>query len=622
MERLLQLFIFIPLVAFFLSLVIHRSREFTLSAISYFAIGLNLLLLTLFGINWVALGAPLLGGKELHVYSSSEYTFSLGLFLDKIGMVYLWVGAFLSFLVTIYSRYYLHRERGYKRYFNTVLLFYTGFNITILSGNFETFFLGWEFLGISSFLLIGFYRERFLPVKNAMKVYSIYRIGDLGIILVIWVSLYLWNENITFIRLQQHDLVHDRLLQHSLAGVVLSLMILVSAAAKSALFPFSSWLPRAMEGPTPSTAIFYGSLSVNMGVFLLLRTYPYWEFQYSARVVIALVGVVTAVVSGLIARVQFSVKSQIAYASSAQLGIIFVEVAAGFHDLALFHFAGNAFFRTYQLLVSPSIVSYHIREQYYVEVTRRKSFERLLPRRLRSSLYVLSMKEWNLDWLLFRYIWEPLKRAGRISKRIPLAYFLFVFVALVSGGLLFYDHQQFITPMVRSFLPEIIATLGLMAVLRAFAERTNVYEGWGMIIVNNFLVALAVSFNERFDLSHVFMYLSGVVVAGIGGYFVLGYLDWKEKGIDLKQHYGHAYHYPVLSTLFLICCLVISGFPISPTFIGEDLIFSHIAFHEAALAAIVSLGFIIDGLALMRIYSRIFLGMPIKRFHEVGYRSS
>lgn len=151
---------------------------------------------------------------------------------------------------------------------------------------------------------------------------------------------------------------------HSTIGIFISAMFLLSASAKSAQMPFSSWLPRAMEGPTPSSAIFYGSLSVHIGVFLLLRTFPFWEFQTSVRLAIAFLGASTMLIATGIARVQSSVKSQIAYASIAQIGIIFIEVSLGFEKFAPFHFAGNAFLRTYQLLVSPSVVSYLIREQF------------------------------------------------------------------------------------------------------------------------------------------------------------------------------------------------------------------------------------------------------------------
>ena len=137
--------------------------------------------------------------------------------------------------------------------------------------------------------------------------------------------------------------MHEHLQTHSWIGVFISMMILISAAAKSAQLPFSTWLPRAMEGPTPSSAIFYGSLSVHMGVFLLLRTFPFWEHQLSVRIAIGLLGLLTSVVTTGIARVQSSVKSQIAYSSIAQIGLIFIEVALGLEYLALFHFTGNAF---------------------------------------------------------------------------------------------------------------------------------------------------------------------------------------------------------------------------------------------------------------------------------------
>jgi NADH:ubiquinone oxidoreductase subunit 5 (subunit L)/multisubunit Na+/H+ antiporter MnhA subunit len=211
---------------------------------------------------------PVLNIKEVVIYQTNDYSFFIDFYFDRITATYLIVGAILTFLVTIYSRYYMHREGGYKRFFNTIQFFYLGYNVAIFSGNLETLFIGWEVLGISSFLLIAFYRDRYLPVKNAVKVFSIYRIGDVGLILAMWMSHHLWHENITFLKLNNAELVHEHLQSHTLIGVFIALALFLSAAAKSAQLPFSSWLPRAMEGPTPSSAIFYGSLSVHLGVFL------------------------------------------------------------------------------------------------------------------------------------------------------------------------------------------------------------------------------------------------------------------------------------------------------------------------------------------------------------------
>jgi NADH-quinone oxidoreductase subunit L len=380
MTSLLQYFILIPFVGFVLSLLIPAKKENLISQIAFSTIGLHLICAQAFLLFWLWKDHPTLNEEGIVLFQAIGYKFFIDFYFDKVTAVYLFVGALLSFLITIYSRYYLHRERGYKRFFNTILFFYWGYTITIFSGNLETLFIGWEILGIASFLLIAFYRNRYLPVKNAVKVFSIYRFGDVGLLLAIWMSHHLWHENITFLKLNNYELVHEHLLSHSWVGVFISLMILISAAAKSAQLPFSSWLPRAMEGPTPSSAIFYGSLAVHLGVFLLLRTFPFWEHQLSVRILIGELGLMTSLVTTGIARVQSSVKSQIAYSSIAQIGIIFIEIAIGLEKLALFHFAGNAFLRTYQLLVSPSVVTYLIREQFYNFVPREHTVEDSLPK--------------------------------------------------------------------------------------------------------------------------------------------------------------------------------------------------------------------------------------------------
>lgn len=622
MEKIIQIFIFIPLLGFIISLIIPRQNEKLISFTAFTSVGINFFAFMLFVFYWLFNNYPILNLKEILIYKTNNYEFMLDFYFDKITLVYLLVGSFLTFLITIYSRYYLHREKGYKRFFNTVLFFYLGYCITVLSGNFETLFLGWEILGISSFLLISFYRERYLPVKNAIKVFSIYRIGDVGILLAMWMSHHLWHENITFIKLNNYDLVHEHLQNHTFVGAFISFMILISAAAKSAQFPFSSWLPRAMEGPTPSSAIFYGSLSVHIGVFLLLRTYPFWEYQYSVRVMIAIIGLITAIMGSLTARVQSSVKSQVAYASLAQIGLIFIEVAAGFENLALFHFAGNAFLRTYQLLVSPSVVSYLIREQFYNFTSRKKTFEDFLPKRLQYTLYMLSLKEWNLDWFTYKFIWMPIKKVGRLFVFLNFKTVTLIFAIIFLGAFTALQYEENLPAKLRQFMPEILGVIGFLLVAKSFTERKNVWMSWTLVIMNNVMIAMAISFNEHFEISHTLLYLSGSLIAGTIGYYCLFKLHKLEQKIDLAQFYGHSYRYPRLAFLFLLACLGLSGFPITPTFIGEDLIYTHIRENQAVLAILVSLSFIIDGLALIRIYSRLFLGPHIRRFHDVGFMSS
>ena len=297
MAALIHLFILFPMLGFFISIFVHGKREALLSRIAFFTPALQLVSFMAFFVYWLLNGHETISIKDFPLFISGGFEFYFDLYFDKITAVYLFVGALLTFLVTIYSRYYLHRESGYKRFFNTILFFYLGYNLVILSGNFETLFLGWEILGISSYLLIAFYRDRYLPAKNALKVFSIYRLGDIGFILVMWMNHNLWHENVTFLEINNRELVHEHLVNHSLTGAIIALLILVTALAKSAQLPFSAWLPRAMEGPTPSSAIFYGSLSVHIGVFILLRTFPFWENQFSVRIVIAAIGFVTFLIS-------------------------------------------------------------------------------------------------------------------------------------------------------------------------------------------------------------------------------------------------------------------------------------------------------------------------------------
>lgn len=621
MNSFLQIFIFIPIIGFILSLLIPKNRETLLSRIVFFTVGLHFTTFIGFFVYWIVNGHQVLNLSEIVLFKSKEYEFLIDFCFDKISATYLFVGSFLTFLVTIYSRTYLHREDGYKRFFNTILFFYIGYNITIFSGNFETLFIGWEILGICSFLLIAFYRDRYLPVKNAIKVFSIYRIGDVGLILAMWASHHLWHENITFQKLSNYELVHEHLHSHSFIGVFISLMILVAAAAKSAQLPFSSWLPRAMEGPTPSSAIFYGSLSVHFGVFLLLRTYPFWEQQLSVRIIIIILGLSTSVITTLIARVQSTIKSQIAYSSAAQIGLIFIEVALGFEDLALIHFAGNAFLRTYQLLVSPSVVSYLIREQFYNFVPRQHTFEDSLPKKIEYSIYLLSLKEWNLDKFMNFMYWNPLKAIGRKLNFLTTKRLLMIFVPAYLIGLTCYFYQEFFPKQIHEYLPAFFALIGFVMVIKSYSERKSPRMSFLLILMNHFWITLAISFNEHFQINEAVFYLSGIVIAGAIGYVMLQKLKKQEKGIDLNQFYGHVYEHPKFAFVFLVAALSVTGFPITPTFIGEDLIFSHIHENQIFLAFFISSSFILSGISMVRLYARLFLGPHIKTYHETPFKS-
>ena len=618
----LYILVILPLLAFMVSLIIPRRSEKIMASFAFGTVLIHFVLSSLFILNWLFFAPSHLDEKDLTIIKSEHFEFFIDFYFDKITAVFLIVGSFLTLLVARYSRYYMHRESGYKRFFNTLLFFFCGYNTAVLAGNFETLCIGWEFLGLSSFLLIAFYRDRYLPVKNAVKVFSIYRLGDVGIIMAMWLSHHLWSEAVTFGNLLDMASVQAHLNEHSVIGVVIGVTLLGTAAAKSAQFPFTSWLPRAMEGPTPSSAIFYGSLSVHLGVYLLLRTFPLWENQYVVRWLIGITGVITAFIASGIARVQPTIKSQIAYASASQIGIMFLEVSLGWTTLALIHFAGNAFLRTYQLLVSPSVVSYLIREQFFNYSPNDYSIEDRLPVRWGNTLYVLSLKEYNLDNFLYRYCWIPLKKIGKSMDRIKSTWGISMLVSFILIALILRWKAAIFTENHKEIFAILFALAGLILVLKAFTERHRVHFAWWLVVTNHLWVSTAVSFNEHYDFTHDIIYLSGILFSGLVGHFVLQYFKKKNHRLDLNRFHGLSKEFPIASFILLLCSLAVAGFPITPSFIGEDMIMSHIHEHQFMLALAVSFSFIVDGLALMRIYARICMGSDAHSIFDSSYRSS
>jgi NADH-quinone oxidoreductase subunit L len=621
LNLLLVVLLAFPIVGALLVVLMGKYKEKAISYTAMVTSGAHLAVVLGTFILWALQKFDTINVKEFVLYRMPGYEFFIDLYFDRVTATFLVVGSILTFLITVYSSFYMHNEKGYRRFFSNILVFFFGYNIIIMAGNFETLFLGWEVLGVSSFLLIAYYRDRYLPVKNAVKVFSIYRLGDVGLILAMWLSHHFWHENITFAKLADAGLVHAHIANHHTLAMSISLVILLTAIIKSAQFPFSSWLPRAMEGPTPSSAIFYGSLAVHIGAFLLMRTSPFWQDLVAFKVILILVGAVTMFTSTMTARVQSSIKAQIAYSSIAQIGLMFIEIALGLEVFALIHFAGNAFLRTYQLLISPSLVTYKIRDQFF-NFTPKNSSENKWGQKWQYTLYMLSLKEWNLDNFLYQYLWSPLKQIGSKLNFLSIYNLVFIFAPLFVLALVALTFKAAIPSEIAQYLPELMALVGLVLVIKSFTERRSVRLAFVLVLLNHFWVALAVSYNDSINWEHIAIYLSGIMVFGVFGYAAILRLRKLERKVFLNQFYGHSYRHPKIAFAFLIACLGVASFPISPTFIGEDLIFSHIQSQQLFLAVFVSLSFIIDGLSLIRIYARLFLGPHHKSDHEIAYRAS
>ncbi len=622
MNALLYFITLAPLAAYLGVLLLPSRAE---KAISRWTIGMALAhlaaILSAIAV-WIYRGRTPWTDLNLSLYQTEGYQFIAAIHLDYLAAVFLLLGAALFSLVATYSSVYMHREKGYARFFANIWFFYMGYTVTVVAGNYETLFAGWEVLGVSSFLLIAFYRDRYLPVKNALKVFSVYRIADVGLLLAMWMSHHFWHANVPFSLLNSHELVREHMAGHQEMAWVIAAALLLTAMAKSAQLPFTAWLPRAMEGPTPSSAIFYGSLSVHMGAFILLRTHAFWSELPLMPWLIGAVGLVTALVATGIARVQSSVKAQIAYASAAQIGIIFIEIALGWNTLALVHISGNALLRTYQLLISPSVVTYQIRAQLFGFNPSHRSREQSLPARLRDTLYVLSIKEFNLDTLMYRWLWNPIKSAGRRLDFLTVTGAMALFGPVIMLLVVLLLRPEWVPAPIKPMMPYLAACTALASVLKAFAERTHARLAWFLLVMNHTFTALAVAFNASLDVPSTLLYLGGIYLAALVGMLALERLRRLEGGIDLTRFHGHYYEHPRISFAVLLASLAISGFPITTAFLGEDLLFAHIGEDQLGLAVLFSLSFVIDGLAAVRIFARIFFGPHVKTYHEVAYRSS
>jgi NAD(P)H-quinone oxidoreductase subunit 5 len=289
-----------------------------------------------------------------------HFRFAFTFLFDRLSVAFLLLSLILSGVVGAFARVYLHREPGYRRFYLLFTLFVLGMSVSSIAGTIEILFAGWEFVGISSALLIGFFQERPAPVANGQRVWAVYRFADAAF-LAAAVALHHAAAGGDFARMTGSRVWPEGVAQVTgPEALVVGSLLLFAAAGKSGLVPFSGWLPRAMEGPTPSSAIFYGALSVHLGAFLLLRMEALLDLSLPLRVMVTVLGLATAVWSTVAMRVESDIKSVMAFASLTQVGLIVAEIGLGFRLLALLHIAGNASLRTLQLLRAPSLLhEYH-----------------------------------------------------------------------------------------------------------------------------------------------------------------------------------------------------------------------------------------------------------------------
>lgn len=386
----------------------------------------------------------------------TEFHFHVKLVFDRLSVPFAILSFVLVGTIGAFANVYLHREPGYRRFFLFYAFFLLGMVVSTVAGTIETLFAGWELVGLSSALLVAYFHDRAAPVRNGLRVWMVYRVADAAFLIAALTLHNLTGEG-DFERLMGTGPWPGGTATLT-AGQALfvGLLLLVAAAGKSALVPFSGWLPRAMEGPTPSSAVFYGALSVHLGAYLLLRVSPILALSVWLSIAVICLGLVSALFGAVAARVQTDIKSALAFASLTQVGIIVAEIGLGglcnspvfqtltlvgitvgaigrgIYYIALIHIIGHACLRTLQLLRAPTLLrDYHALENAIgAHLSNEPSFwERRIPPRVRIWIYRLALERGYLDSALTNYLVEPFIRAFRWCDSMERRW-----TDLLSGG--------------------------------------------------------------------------------------------------------------------------------------------------------------------------------------------
>ena len=295
------------------------------------------------------------------VVNVGDFALRVGLLLDGLTAIMLIVVTSVSLLVQIYSHGYMSEDSSYVRYYTFMAMFTSAMLTLVLANNLILLFVGWELVGLCSYLLIGFWFTRPSAAAAAKKAFIITRFGDLFFLLAILGIFILWPDGtpVTFV-LSDPDSSTDLLRAGGtiLTGTGLTLVclgILAGAAGKSAQFPLHTWLPDAMEGPTPVSALIHAATMVAAGVFLVGRFLPLFEEAETARTIVALIGAFTIVFAASMGLAMGDIKRVLAYSTVSQLGYMFLALGLGALGPALFHLFNHAFFKALLFLGSGSV---------------------------------------------------------------------------------------------------------------------------------------------------------------------------------------------------------------------------------------------------------------------------
>jgi len=296
-----------------------------------------------------------------YAWTTGDLAIPAGFLLDRLSAVMLFIVTFVGFLIHVYSAGYMGHEEGYRRYFAYLNLFMSAMLMLVLGNNYLVMFVGWEGVGLCSYLLIGFYYDQLIPPAAGKKAFIVNRIGDFAFLLGMF-ALFANFGSLTYHDVLPKIAANPGLVTASAYGLGLplasfvALCFFIGAMGKSAQIPLYVWLPDAMAGPTPVSALIHAATMVTAGVYMVVRSNVIYQLAPGVSLFVAIIGASTAIFAATIALAQTDIKKVLAYSTVSQLGYMFLAAGLGAYSAALFHVMTHAFFKALLFLGSGSVI--------------------------------------------------------------------------------------------------------------------------------------------------------------------------------------------------------------------------------------------------------------------------
>ncbi len=356
-EILIAILLLSPFVGFLLNGARFRSQNYVLAGtIATLAVAISFVCSIMLFVDLVGLPAEgrRLAANYFEWIAVDKFKINAGFVVDQISSIMILIITGVGSLIHLFSIGYMHHDKGVTKYFAYLNLFVFNMLILVLGDSLLTMFVGWEGVGLCSYLLIGFWFNDSAKAAAGMKAFITNRIGDAAFIIGMFILF------TTFGTLNMHELnmLAPTTLEASWLGAVTlgTLMLFIGATGKSAQIPLYVWLPDAMAGPTPVSALIHAATMVTAGVYMIVRLNPIFVAAPNTMMVIATIGAATAVLAATIGLTQFDIKKVLAYSTVSQLGYMFLAVGVGAFGAGMFHLMTHAFFKALMFLGSGSVI--------------------------------------------------------------------------------------------------------------------------------------------------------------------------------------------------------------------------------------------------------------------------